>query len=170
LSGRDRLVAVGRVSGLYGVRGWVRILSDTDPPERIFDYRPWYLDAASGPEVPVQPCEARVHGKGLLARIDGCDDRDAAAPLVGREISVPRAAFAEPGDDEVYWVDLLGLDVVTASGVVLGRIERLFATGANDVMVVQGDRERLVPFTPGDAVLEVDLDGRKVTVAWDPDF
>jgi 16S rRNA processing protein RimM len=105
-----------------------------------------------------------------VAQLEGIDDREAAGELVRHEIAVPRSELppAEPG--EFYWVDLIGLEVETLEGVVLGRVVDLVETGANDVLVVQGDRERLLPFVQGQCVRSIDLDSGRMTVDWDPDF
>lgn len=164
---RQRMLVLGRISGVYGVRGWVKIFSDTDPRENILKFRPWYL----GPKH--QPCrvaEGRRQGKGLVARIDGCDDRDQAAALVGLEIAVRRDQLPPPKVDEFYWADLEGLSVETLEGAQLGRVDRLFATAANDVLVVKGDRERLLPFLWDRVIKEVDFDLGRMRVDWDPEF
>lgn len=160
---------VGRISGLFGVRGWVKIFSHTEPRENILAYQPWLIEAG-GKTREVRVSDGRAHGKGVVAQIEGIDTRDAAAALVGAAISIERTQLAPLADDEYYYADLEGLDVVTDEGQVLGQVDHLFETGANAVMVVHGDRERLVPFTPGDAVLDVDLESRRITVDWDPDF
>ncbi len=165
----DRRVVLGRVSGLYGVRGWVRVHSYTRPPDNLLDYRELTLGAvADGRRLVLE--EGRRHGKALIARFAGFDDRDAAAALVGQELSVDREALPETEGDEYYWADLTGLEVLNRDGVLLGRVEGLLGTGANDVLVVRGDRERLVPFVQGRYVLDVDLAGGRMTVDWDPDF
>ncbi len=114
-------VVIGRISGLYGVRGWVRLVSYTDPLDNIVRYRVWRVRQAGAART-VKVAEGRPHGKGLIARLEGIEDRDQAAELVGGEISVERSQLApcEPG--EYYWTDLIGLRVVTAQGVELGRV------------------------------------------------
>lgn len=166
-----RRVRVGRIVGLSGVRGEVKLESWTDPRTRIFDYEPWLLSTAPGSETEMRGVRGRTQGKGLVASLPGVEDRDQAEAWVGSEILVPREALPEPDDDEFYWVDLEGLEVVTTQGVPLGRVKHLFATGANDVMVVGGgDRERLVPFVRGTYVHEIDFDGGRIVVDWDPAF
>lgn len=165
-----RFVTLGRVSGAYGIRGWVKVHSDTSPRDNILGYSPWHLVRGAGREV-WQVSGGRQQGKGLVAKLAGCDDRDAAEALVGAEISIPRdqlPATTEPG--EFYWADLVGLRVRTQDGIDLGRIVRLFETGANDVIVVQGDRERLVPYLWGHVVRAVDLEAGVMRVDWDPEF
>lgn len=163
------LVTVGRICGLYGVRGWVRVFSHTDPREGIVRYSPWYL-RLGGEWREVRLAEGRRQGKGVVARLEGCEDRDQAARLMGAEIAVRRDQLPPLPPGEYYWTDLEGLRVVTREGVELGVVARLMETGANDVLVVRGERERLVPYLPERVVLEVDLEGGVIRVDWDPDF
>lgn len=162
-----RMLVLGRISGVYGVRGWVKVFSDTAPRENILTYKPWYLGAA---RTECRLAEGRRHGKGLVARIDGCEDRDRAAALVGREIAVRREQLPPPRAGELYWVDLEGLAVETLDAIPLGRVDHLFATAANDVLAVKGERERLLPFIWGQVIREVDFEGGRIRVDWDPDF
>ena len=166
-----RRVLLGRIVGLHGVQGWVKLESWTEPRVRIFDYQPWLLDVAPGRTEEIRGVEGRPQGKGLIARLPGIDDRDIAATLVGRDIRVERAVLPDPAPGEFYWVDLEGLDVVTIEGVRLGQVSHLFATGANDVMVVRdGERERLLPYVQGSYVRSVDLALGRMVVDWDPAF
>jgi 16S rRNA processing protein RimM len=166
----QRLVTLGRISGAYGVQGWVRVQSETSPRENILRYSPWCL--VRGERRELRDLDGgRMQGKSVVAKLSGCDDRDAAEALVGAEIAISRAqlpATTEPG--EYYWVDLVGLEVRTLDGVVLGHVERLFETGANDVIVVQGDRERLIPYLWQQVVRDVDLETGVMRVDWDPEF
>jgi 16S rRNA processing protein RimM len=161
------MLVVGRISGVYGVRGWVKVFSETDPRENILAYRPWYLGESGRPR---KVAEGRRHGKGLVARLEGCEDRDQAAALVAQEIAVRRDQLPPTRGDEFYWADLEGLAVITLDGIHIGRVDRLFATAANDVLVVKGDRERLLPFVWGQVVREVDFELGQMRVDWDPDF
>lgn len=165
----DRLLTVGRIVGIHGVDGWVKLESWTEPRLRIFSYRPWRLTLA-GSEFEAASAQGHEQGKGMVAKLPGCDDRVAAAKLVGATIQVPRSALPKPKRGEYYWTDLEGLIVVTVDGVDLGKVSHLFATGANDVLVVRGERERLIPFVTGQFVKEVDLKAGRITVDWDPEF
>lgn len=158
-------VVLGRVVGVYGVRGWVRVYSETDPLDNILDYSPWLVNGTVR-----RVAEGRRHGKGLVVRLVGCVDRDQSAALVGQAISVYRDQLPPPRPDEVYWADLEGLSVETIEGVPIGRVSHLFSTGANDVLVVCGDRERLLPFVWGNVVKDVDLEAKRISVDWDPEF
>ncbi|MBP1475085.1 ribosome maturation factor RimM [Frateuria sp. MAH-13] len=166
-----RRVLVGRIVGLYGVQGWLKIESWTEPRTQIFKYQPWLLEKAPGEAMEVGGINGRPQGKGLICQLPGVDDREAAAALVGLDIHVARELLPPPAKGEYYWVDLEGLEVVTTEGVSLGRVSHLFATGANDVVVVRdGTRERLVPFVQGTYVRSVDLSGGRMVVDWDPEF
>jgi 16S rRNA processing protein RimM len=165
----ERLVPLGRIQGPYGVQGWVRIHSSTEPPEAILGYRPWLVAEAGGWRRRM-PVDGRMHGTGLVARLEGVDDRDLARELAGADIAVERHRLPALPPGEYYWCDLLGLEVETRAARSLGRVTSLLETGANDVLVVSGDRERLVPFLPDQVVLEVDLSAGRIRVDWDPDF
>ena len=163
-------VLLGRVVGVFGVDGWVKVESYTEPRSRIFKYLPWSLEHAGG-KLEVLEAKGRSHGKGLVATLPQIGDRDAAAGLVGAEIWVDRAVLPKPRRGEYYWIDLEGLDVVTVDGVAIGKVTHLFATGANDVLVVRdGGRERMIPFVLKQFVKEVNLDTGRIIVDWDPDF
>ena len=166
--GPDRLVALGRVSGLHGVQGWVKIHSDTRPRENILDYSPWYL-LRHGVWEPWEVVRGRPQGKTLVAQLRGCTDREQARRLMGATIAVRRWQLGE-SEEGYYWTDLEGLEVVNLQGVALGRVDHLMETGANDVLVVKGERERLIPWLPGEVVHDVDLVGGRIRVDWDPDF
>jgi 16S rRNA processing protein RimM len=166
----DKLIIVGRVSGLYGVRGWVKVYSYTAPRENILRYPTWYL-GGTGSWQPATLAEGRPHGKGLVARVEGCDDRDAAALLIGQQIAIERDMLPPLVKGEYYWSDLIGLTVVTETGVELGRIDSMLETGANDVMVVRSaERERLIPYVQGDVIKQIDLEQGRICVDWDPEF
>ncbi len=154
---------------MFGVEGWVKLHSFTEPRENIFRYKPWTLRGPAGASTVEQP-QGRAQGKGVVARLCGIADRDAAVALVGTEIWVPREVLPKPRKGEYYWADLEGMAVRTVEGVDLGQVSHLFATGANDVMVVKGDRERLIPFVIGLQVVAVDVDARCIEVDWDPAF
>lgn len=166
----ERLVLLGRVVGVHGVRGELKLESYTEPRTQIFRYLPWRIRSAAD-EKTIEACHGRAQGRGLVAELPGIADRDAALALVGTEIWVARSALPAAKPGEFYWSDLEGLEVVTLDKVSLGRVSHLIATGANDVMIVRdGERERLIPFLPGRFVSEVDLAAGRMTVDWDPEF
>lgn len=162
-------VTMGRVGGVYGVRGWLRVRSDCEPVEQLLEYSPWQLKTADGWRNHVLE-DGRVHGPGLVAKFAGIDDREQARALVGSDIFVNRSQLPALAEDEYYWNDLIGLGVVTGDGEQLGQVSGLMQTGTNDVLVVVGERERLIPFIRGQVVLAVDVQARRIEVDWDPDF
>ncbi len=171
MSGSDeKFVLLGKIVGVHGVRGELKLESYTEPRAQIFSYRPWLMRSAAGEKI-VDECRGRTQGKGLVAELPGIADRDAAVALVGTEIWVTRSVLPAPKPGEYYWSDLEGLEVVTVEGVVLGQVSHLVATGANDVLVVKdAKRERLIPFLFGQYVTNVDFDAGRLTVDWDPEF
>lgn len=170
VSEQTEYLVVGRINGLYGVRGWVKVFSHTQPRDNILHYPHWYLgNGDTWREVAV--AEGRAHGKGVVARLAGCDERDGAAALVGSDIAIRRDQLQKAAPDEYYWADLIGLHVQTVEGIDLGQVENLMETGANDVLVVRlGTQERLIPFIRDQVVREIDLVGKTLVVDWDPDF
>ena len=162
-------VVVGRISALYGVRGWVKVFSHTDPRDNILHYQPWLVNI-NGTWQTLEHVEGRIHQQGIVARLDGYDDRDAASMLLGCDIAVRSEQLAVLAPGEYYWSELIGLKVITTEGVELGVVEKLLETGSNDVLVVQGERERLLPYLPGQVVMKVDKDRGRIEVDWDPEF
>lgn len=166
---RQDRITLGKIVGLYGVQGWIKVFSHTDPKENIFAYQPW-LVKFKGEWREMSVTAHRSQGKGLVAKIESFDDREIARQLIGSEVAILRSQMPKAGKDEYYWADLVGLDVVTVEGVELGKVDHLIATGANDVLVVKGERERLVPFVMEIYVKKVDIDGGVIEVDWDPEF
>ena len=162
-------VPLGTVVGPFGVKGWVKIHSHTNPPANIINYSPWLVAEAEG-TVERRVLDGRPHGNIIVARLEGITDRDQAALLQRSTVSVPRYRLPSLKKGEFYWTDLLGLRVETLEGVALGTVAAMMETGANDVMVASGERERLIPFVLGPYVKDVRLDDRVIVVDWDPEF
>ena len=168
-SSTDDVLVMGRIASPYGVRGWVRINTFTAVPGNLLEYTPWYLQQR-GEWQTVKVLAGKQHGKGLVVHLKSCNDRDAAAALTGTDIGIYRSQLPAPAAEEYYWSDLVGLQVITTGDRVLGVVDHLFETGANDVMVVKGEQECLVPYIPGQVVESVDLENSMIRVDWDPDF
>lgn len=165
----DDRVIIGHVAGLYGLRGWVKVFSHTEPRDGITRYQPLYLKIHDDWRQ-VQTSAGRRHGKSVVLKFTGVDDRDAAASLIGADIAIERTQLPPLAPDEFYWSDLQGLQVSTIDGIDLGVVDYLMATGANDVLVVKGERERLIPFLRDQVVVDIDLQQRRMRVDWDADF
>ncbi len=167
---RERRILVGRFVGAFGVRGEVKLESFTDPKKAILRYQPWMLRDAQGRERELPDARGRETARGVVVSISDVQDRDAAEALRGTEVWVGREALPPPQPGEYYWVDLEGLRVVNLDGVDFGVVSHLFSTGANDVVAVHGERERLIPFVMPEYITAIDFDGRTITVDWDADF
>ena len=165
------MVVMGCIIAPHGIQGWVKIKTFTQQPDALVDYPTWWLaDPAGWREA--SPAETRLTANGLIARLEGVTDRSAAEALKGREIGVPREALPEPGDQEYYWSDLIGLEVRNLQGHALGKVDHLLETGANDVLVVKDGlerQERLIPFI-APVIVKVDMAAGYVEVDWGLDY
>jgi len=166
----QRRILVGRFVGAFGVRGEVKLESFTDPKSAILRYQPWVLRDAQGRERELADARGRETAKGVVVSLADVQDRDAAEALRGTEVWVERDALPPPQPGEYYWVDLEGLHVRNLDGVDFGLVSHLFSTGANDVVAVQGKRERLIPFVMPEYITAIDFAARTITVDWDADF
>ena len=159
---------LGRIVGLFGVKGWIKVFSYTDPREAVLDYDRWFLKRGDAWQT-IKVVEGKRHGKSVIARLKGFDDRDAATELIGQDIAIERDDMPNPEDGSYYWSDLEGLKVVHRDGTELGRVAYLLETGANDVLVTEGDKERLIPFVAEKVILDVDIAAGVITVDWEWD-
>ena len=162
-------INVGKISGVFGVKGWVKVFSFTDSKENILSYSPWQLKKGSETKT-VAVIDGNLQGKAVVAQLDGINDRDEAASLMGWDIFIKPGQLPKAAKGEYYWSDLIGLAVETNLGIQLGVVESLLETGANDVVIVKGERERVIPFLQGQTIINIDLAAGKMVVDWDPDF
>ncbi len=164
------MLHVGKISGVFGIKGWVKVFSFTGYREDILQYSPWLLKKNAAIKT-VEVIAGQLQNQLVVAQIKGIDDRNAAEMLMGWEIFIDSAQLPAAKKDEYYWSDLIGLQVENIEGVILGVIDSMLETGANDVIVVQGEeRQHAIPFLQPQIVLEVDLAARKMRVDWDADF
>jgi 16S rRNA processing protein RimM len=182
-SGPEKLVTLGRIAGVYGIKGWVKIVSFTRPIDAILDYDVWFVGHPGDAKFST-PFEGKTHGTGLVAQIgdakgQAIEDRDLAARWVGAEIAVPRSALPPTEGDEMYWFDLVGMAVRSSEGAALGEVVALTDNGAQDILVVRDgsatDEEgapvqRLIPFVRGPIIVSVDLDARQIVAHWQPEW
>lgn len=157
-------VALGRVLGAFGIQGWVRVQSYTRPVEGILDYPDWQFGSRVW-----RVLEGRRQGASVVARLEGLSSREEAMALRGNEVEVERAELPAAGPDEHYWSDLMGCAVRTLSGAELGQVESLFSNGAQDVLVIRGERERMIPFVTA-IVKQVDIGQKQILVDWEPEY
>jgi len=171
----EDLTVVGQITSVYGVKGWLKIYSHTDPMDSILSYKPWLIQR-NGQWVAVNVETSRKHGKGLVAKLEKVDDRDVARQYCGIDIAIERSQLPALDAGEYYWSQLEQLTVHTLAGEVLGKVSHLIETGSNDVLVVKGDsnsiddKERMIPYLPDQVVKEINLDTGTMRVDWDPEF
>jgi 16S rRNA processing protein RimM len=171
-------VVIGVVGRAFGVKGWCWITTYTRPADGITRYRQWFVRPpkdGAGTEKDgtwFRVTKFAAQSQGIVAKLEGVDDRTQAEALTGSEIYVPVDALPKAAEGEYYWRDLTGCRVDHVSGQHFGVVQELLETGANDVLVVggEGQRERLIPFIPDDVLVSIDLDQRLIVVDWDPDF
>ncbi len=173
----DDVVTLGRIVGVFGVKGWVKVRSYARPLDGILEYKQWLIRTECDCQS-VRLLHGRSHGKGIIASLEGYPDRDQARTLIGADIGIAMAELPSLPEGEYYWAQLQGLRVRDLAGIELGVVSHLLETGANDVMVVvpepsnaesKANPDRLIPYTP-EVVNHVDLDVGVILVDWDPDF
>jgi 16S rRNA processing protein RimM len=173
-------IEVGRIADAWGIKGWFKVLPHSADPQALFSSTRWYLQPSEkGPPafrgtVLLRVRETKEHSDSVVARADGVEDRSGAEALKGARIFIPRSSFPTAGDDEFYWVDLLGLDVFNREGVHLGQVKDLMATGPQTVLVVGYEEEgkaleRMIPFVAA-YVDGVDQAARRINVDWQADY
>ena len=171
---------MGRVVAPYGIKGWIKLQTFTEAPQGLLQYAVWQM-GREGDWQPRVVESAKQHGAVVVAKLEGIADREQAAALQGQRVAVSRDDFPVAGADEYYWSDLVGLAVINTAGVTLGKVFRVFETGANDVLVVQDqvadkvadkvatERERLLPFIEP-VIRKVDIAGGVIVVDWEADY
>jgi len=173
-------VEVGRILDAWGIQGWFKVLPHSADPQALFSSTRWYLQPsergaqAFAGTVLLRVRETKEHSDTIVARADAVEDRNTAELLKGARIFVPRSSFPTASDDEYYWVDLIGLDVVNREGVHLGRVKELMSTGPQSVLVLEYEeggqpQERMLPFVSA-YVDKVDLQARRIEVDWQADY
>lgn len=166
---------VGKLMSPFGIKGWLKLYSHTQPIENIAGYNPLWIKQGEHWQ-PIQLEHVQRHGKGLVAKIKGCDSRDQVPAYIGCELAIKREQLPALAQGDYYWAQLEGLKVITTAGEWLGHVDHLFETGSNDVLVVHpatgsiDQEERLIPYQWGEVVKTVDLERGEMTVDWDKDF
>ena len=171
MSENSDFITLGKISGVFGVKGWLKVYSHTDPREGIVKYSPWYIKQRDGWKA-IKVKAGHKQGKTVVAQLDGVNDRNQAELMIGQEIAVKSEQLPPLKKGEYYWSQLQGLQVSTIDNVNIGIVDFVFATGANDVLVVKKDvgGECLIPYLNGDVIKTIDLSASTMIVDWDPDF
>jgi 16S rRNA processing protein RimM len=166
----EEFIPVGKISGAFGVKGWVKVYSFTEPRANILEYSPLFM-SRQGEWIEIKVSGGHLQGKGLVMGIANVTDRDQVQPLIGAELAIKKDQLEPTEENEFYWADLIGLNVENLEGDLLGQVDHLLETGANDVLVVKAKgKERLIPFVMDEIVKLVDLDNKLIRVDWDKDF
>lgn len=165
----SKIIVVGKLGAPYGVKGWLKVYSLTDPPENLFHYHPWqfYIDH-QWVTLPIQEIRPNTHPP--VIQLEGCSSPEEAKRYTGVQIGIETSQLPELPWGEYYWTQLIGLEVITAAGTLLGMVDHLIETGANDILVVTGKKKHLIPYLPNQVVLSVDLAKKQIIVDWDPEF
>lgn len=169
MSAREKWVILGRVSGVFGVKGWLKVQSYTEPRDNIVGFGAWTL-RMNGVDHAFEVEDGHSHAGSVVAKLHGVDDREQAREWIGADIVVARERLPAIAQGELYWTDLEGLEVRTTTGIVLGKVDHLLATGGNDVLVLDSVPQRLIPFVVGAVVKEVNLESGHIVVDWSPDY
>ena len=179
---KNEKLLLGKINGLFGIKGWVKVFSYTQPRSKIVEYKHWYLTRDLSHSVEVETGHA--HKAGVVVKLSSIEDRDAAADLVGQEIWVASEELAALPENEYYWYQLIGLDVFDCTNKYIGVIKDLMETGANDVLIVsaiseernsgqdskKSNKEYLIPYLQDQVVKTIDLENKRMVVDWDADY
>jgi len=162
-------VVVGRFCRPHGIKGFIRVLSFTEPRDNLLNFTPWYIKQRQGWQ-PIERFNDEITHKHILTQVKGYVQREDVAALTNCEIAVPRDLLPTLDADEHYWHELMGMQVVHVNSEVLGEVSEIMMTGSNDVLVVEGTERYLIPFLVDEVIKSVDKTTRVITVDWDLDF
>jgi len=172
MDANDEFVLLGKISGVFGVKGWMKIFSFTEPRKNILSYSPIYM-SRKGEWIEMEVSGGRVQGKGVVLGLANVTDPDQVLPLIGSELAIKRSQLKPAAKDEFYWSQLIGLTVINMNDEVLGKVDSLLETGAHDVLLVK-DKERkteqLIPYVMEEVIQLVDLDEALIRVDWELDY
>lgn len=165
----DDWLVVGRFGRVHGIKGYITIISFTEPRDNIFTYK--HLHAYISKQwQPLKFTEQEITVKNLLVRVDGYPECNQAANLTNIDIGILKQDLPGLRSDEYYWHELIGMSVITKQDIVLGKVVDMLSTGANDVLIVEGERRHLIPYLPDQFVINISRDEQRIIVDWDKDF
>lgn len=160
-------ITVGKIGSPFGVHGWLKVRSYTELDASILDFKPWYISRDEEDWQAIAVEDGREQGNGMLIKFEGINTPEAARQLTGNVIGIQRDQLPQLTQGEYYWSDLIGLTVVNMQGEALGKVSYMIATGANDVLVIKGEKEHAIPYLPGDVIKHVDLAKQEIQVDWE---
>ncbi len=166
---QDEWVVVGRFGRAHGIKGYISVISFTDPQDNILHYTDWHV-RLKHQWSPLATHDHEINNKLIIVKVEGYTEREDVACLTNCEIAIKRAQLPALTAGDYYWHELIGMQVVTEQGVLLGSVIEMMSTGAHDILVVNGEHRHLVPYVMNHYVLNIDDKKRQITVNWDPDF
>jgi 16S rRNA processing protein RimM len=165
---KAKTITVGKVGSSFGVHGWLKIHTYTEFGPTILEYQPWLIQRPNGQIEPLALEDSKRHGDNILIKVKGIDSPEAAKLLTNQLILIYRDQLPILDENDYYWSDLIGLTVINQAGITLGKVIYLMETGANDVLVVKGEREHAIPYLPGNTIKHIDLNKKEMQVDWEP--
>lgn len=169
IESQSKIILLGKISGVFGVKGWVKIFSHTSPIQQIVSYSPLYLRYKAGWQE-VKLIKGQKQGKAVIAQLEGVDDRDQAFALIGTEIGIRHDQLPTLQSGNYYWSELHDLTVTNQQDIELGVVDWVFSTGSNDVLVVKGEKQHMIPWIEASVIISVDIEQKNIIVDWDADF
>ena len=164
----EKKLLVGKINGFFGVQGWVKIFSYTEPRKNILEYQPWYFIDDGAYKV-IEMTTGREQSKTIVAHVKGIDSKDQAVQLIGKSLYIDKDQLPQLDDNEHYWHELVGFRVINKDGIDLGVVNYLVDTGSNNVLVIKGDKEHWIPYIEP-YLVSIDKQNRFISVDWDENF
>lgn len=169
MNNQDNWIVIARFGRPHGVKGFVTVHSFTEPRDNVLKYVDWHAFIHNKWQ-PIKLLHAEVQNKSIIVQIEGYPDRELAAHLTNVEIAVQREQLKKLEPGEYYWHQLIGMDVINQQGEAFGKVTEIIPTGSNDVLVVMGNKKHLIPYLPGQFILDIDTGQQRITVDWELDF
>ena len=164
----EKKLLVGKINGFFGVQGWVKIFSYTEPRKNILEYQPWYF-IDDGTYKAIEMTTGHEQSKTIVAHVKGIDSKDQAVQLIGKSLYIDKDQLPQLDDNEHYWHELVGFRVINKDGIDLGVVNYLVDTGSNNVLVIKGDKEHWIPYIDP-YLVSIDKQNRFISVDWDENF
>ena len=164
----DKKLLVGKINGFFGLQGWVKLLSFTEPRKNILTYHPWYF-LEDGQYKEVEVTNGREQSKTIVAHIKNVDNRDQSQKFIGQDIYIDKEQLPQLKPGEYYWYEMIGFEVVNQNNEKLGIVDYFVETGSNNVLVTKGKKEHWIPYIEP-FLISTNPETKQITVDWDQNF
>jgi len=163
----DKKIYLGKITGVHGIKGWLKIQSFSSPPENILNYPQWIINN-QGKEDFYSIEQGRKQKNTIVVKLEKINDRNTAESLINSKIQILRSDFPKLSNENYYWSDLVGLSILSSEDKVIGKVESLIETGANDVMVINTSKDEriLIPFVMHEVIQEVNVELKYIKIDW----